>query len=67
MDDKLTVEASAGHIPEGPYKIQITERHLLPEILKSCGFESDDIYIDEEDLKFLIEYYTYEAAQLSDS
>ncbi len=41
-------------------KIQVTGKHLMPDILKSCGFKPGEIYIEDADLKFLIENYTFE-------
>ncbi len=42
-------------------KLIVTRRHLLPEILKSCGFNEGDILIDDAEIKYLIEQYTFEA------
>lgn len=42
-------------------KIVITRRHLLKEILTSCGFSQDEIIIEDEEIKFLVEQYTFEA------
>ncbi|ADI39099.1 Lon protease [Waddlia chondrophila 2032/99] len=42
-------------------KIVITRRHLLKNILDSCGFKEEEIEIDDEEIKFLVEQYTFEA------
>jgi endopeptidase La len=42
-------------------KLVITRRHLLPEILKSCGFNEGDILIDDKEIQLLVEEYTFEA------
>ncbi len=42
-------------------KLQVARNHLLPEILKSCGFSEEDILIDDEEIKFISENYTFEA------
>ncbi len=42
-------------------KIVVTEKHLMPEILNACGFLPGEVSIEDEDLKHLIENYTFEA------
>lgn len=42
-------------------KVVITRKHLLKEILASCGFDEGEIVIDDEEIKFLVEQYTFEA------
>lgn len=42
-------------------KIVIAKDYLLPEILNKVGYEKDAITIDESEIVYLIEIYTYEA------
>ena len=41
-------------------KIYIVKKFLLPEILEIVGYSKDDITIDNDDILFIIENYTYE-------
>ena len=42
-------------------KIEITKNYLMPEILDSVGYTSKDILIDNDNIEFLIDTYTFEA------
>jgi endopeptidase La len=42
-------------------KLEVAHKHLIPEILKSCGFTKEDIEISDDDIKYIIENYTFEA------
>ena len=42
-------------------KIQITNEYLLPEILESVGYRKDNIVIDEKEILFIINTFTFEA------
>lgn len=41
-------------------KINITQNYLLPRIIKDVGFKKKDISIDDRDILYVIESYTYE-------
>ena len=42
-------------------KVTIIKEYMLPEICKEVGFNKDEIIIDEDMIKFMIETYTNEA------
>lgn len=43
-----------------PQKMHITQNYLLHEILKDMGMNNDDIIIDDDSIKYIIEKYTNE-------
>ena len=42
-------------------KVMVARHYVLPEILDNIGYTSDDIIIDDEELIYIIDIYTYEA------
>ena len=42
-------------------KLEITKNYILPEILKSVGYNKSDIVIQDDCIDFIIENYTFEA------
>ena len=42
-------------------KLEITKNYILPEILKSVGYNKSDIIIEDDCIDFIIENYTFEA------
>jgi len=59
LRDRITV------IETKPYtlqeKIHIIKEYMLPEVLKDVGFNIDEIIIDDDNIKYMIETYTNEA------
>ena len=41
-------------------KLKISNGYLLPDIMKRCGFENENIRFEEDAIKFIIHNYTYE-------
>ena len=42
-------------------KIMVTKQFIIPEILENIGYEKNDIKIDDEEISYIIDIYTYEA------
>ena len=42
-------------------KIMVCKKHIIPEIIENIGFSNDDIILDESELIYIIDTYTYEA------
>lgn len=42
-------------------KVMVCKEHIIPEILKNIGFNSDNIVLDDNELIYIIDTYTYEA------
>ena len=42
-------------------KLEITKNYILPEVLKTVGYNKDDIQIEDDCIDFIIENYTFEA------
>jgi endopeptidase La len=42
-------------------KLEITKNYILPEVLKSVGYNKNDIVIEDDCIDFIIENYTFEA------
>ena len=42
-------------------KLQVTQRFLIPEILEKLGYRDGDLTLTDEQIKYLINTYTYEA------
>jgi len=57
LDRITTVETKFLMITQ---KIHIAKNYLLPEIMKDMGFNNNDIVIDDDTLRYLINSYTYE-------
>lgn len=59
LRDRITV------IETKPYtlqeKIHIIKEYMLPEVLKDVGFNIDEIIINDDNIKYMIETYTNEA------
>ena len=39
----------------------VCKKHIIPEIIENIGFSNDDIILDESELIYIIDTYTYEA------
>ena len=42
-------------------KVMVAKKHIIPEILHNVGMSEDDIVLDDNELMYLIDTYTYEA------
>jgi endopeptidase La len=42
-------------------KLEISKNYILPEIIKSVGYNKEDIIIEDDCIDFIIENYTFEA------
>ena len=42
-------------------KVMVAKKHIIPEILDNIGFNDTDIIIDDTELIYIIDTYTYEA------
>ena len=58
LDRITTVEMKALSKPD---KLVITTKYLLPEILKTIGYNKNDIIFNENVIEYIIDSYTYEA------
>jgi endopeptidase La len=59
LKDRMITIRTKAHATKD--KLVIAQDYLLPGILKTIGFNREDISIDNEDVKFIVENYTYEA------
>lgn len=57
--DRMELIEVSGYIIEE--KIEIAKRHLLPKALEDLGFDSDDVRISDEGIRFMVEHYTRES------
>ncbi|MDE7347835.1 MAG: endopeptidase La [Muribaculaceae bacterium] len=57
--DRMELIEVSGYIVEE--KIEIAKRHLLPKALSDLGFEPEDVKIQDDGLRFIIERYTRES------
>ena len=42
-------------------KVMVAKKHIIPEILDNIGFTEEDIILDDNELMYIIDTYTYEA------
>ena len=42
-------------------KVMVAKKHIIPEILNNVGMSESDIILDDNELMYLIDTYTYEA------
>ncbi|MDE6695899.1 MAG: endopeptidase La [Muribaculaceae bacterium] len=57
--DRMELIEVSGYIIEE--KIEIAKRHLLPKALEDLGFDTNDIQISDEGIRFMVERYTRES------
>ena len=57
--DRMEVIEVSGYIIEE--KVEIARRHLLPKALEELGFESGEVALPDESLKYLVEHFTRES------
>ena len=57
--DRMELLEVSGYIVEE--KTEIARRHLLPKALSDLGFDTDDVKISGEGLRFIVERYTRES------
>lgn len=57
--DRMELIELSGYIIEE--KIEIAKRHLLPKALEDVGFSTEDVIINDEGIRYLVEHYTRES------
>jgi ATP-dependent Lon protease len=56
LKDRLTIIRFSGYSIDE--KIKIVKEFIIPEILKNIGFNKDDIIIDDDNIKYIINKFT---------
>ena len=60
LKDRLTIVKFSGYTIDE--KILIVQDYLIPDLLKNIGFQNNDIIINKDILKYIINEYTYNEA-----